>query len=271
MIGQEKIRKLIDGLERLPSFILIVGDKGSGKKTVAEYISNKFLWTLYPTTGVSYTVPDVKIATIRDIIANSYKQIAPMLYIVPDIDTMSTEAQNSILKITEEPPNRANFVMTVNDINNVLPTIKSRAYTIYMDRYTVQELDEYLTSTGKHTNADDIVFDICETPGEINTFLECGGKKFSTFVDNVVDNLYSVTTANALKILDSLDLKSEGKGYDVEISLKLFARACLNQEDDNYIRAIFVTSLALTRLRVRGANKNMIMTNWILGVRELWN
>lgn len=273
MIGQVYTKNFIQGLvarDYLPRFVLIVGDKGSGKKMLASYISSIVHCQ-------SYIVPDVKIATIREIINDAYYQKNEILYIIPDIDTMSKEAQNSILKITEEPPNKAYFVMTVDDLNTVLPTIRSRAFNMWMDKYTASEICEYATSIDSNllTDVPDIA-SICETPGEVNIFKECGGAKFVKFVDKVVDNVDNVSTANALKILENIDLKNEGKGYDAELFLKIFIRNCMTRastifdyrESQHYINMIQVSGEALRKLHVRGANKNMIMSNWIFDVRN---
>ena len=125
--------------------MLIVGNKGSGKKTMANYVVNKMQQREKIEFGSkcdSYILPDVKVATVREIIEHSYHQKTPMVYIFPDIDNMSKEAQNSILKITEEPPNKAYFIMTVEDLNNILPTIKSRAFCVFMDKYKKEEIME---------------------------------------------------------------------------------------------------------------------------------
>ena len=266
MIGQEHNlcyihMMVVNGF--FPRFLTIVGPKGSGKKTLAIHIGE-----LYKN---SYIAPDVKISTIRDIIDNSYKQKTQMVYIIPDIDGMSKEAQNAILKVTEEPPNKARFVMTVEDLNNILPTIKSRAMTLFMEPYSRNELAEYI----KDTKDSELILDICETPGEIDTFIKCGAEEFYNFVDKVVDNVGNVEISNALKILLQLDVKDEGKGYDVPMFLKVFMRCAFIKsqkakdrfEAFDYLRMMPPTGDALTKLKVRGANKNMILTDWIFNIR----
>jgi replication-associated recombination protein RarA len=279
MIGQRyTIHFVQDLLEKqyMPRFMLIVGDKGSGRKTLADLVAHKFKAYM---RGNHCVMPDIRIAAIRDVITDAYKQKTEMLYIIPDIDNMSQEAQNALLKLTEEPPNKAYFVMTIEDLNNVLSTIKSRAYTLFLDKYKPEEIREYAQSTGKLEDAviDTMVLDVCETPGEVNTFIECGAEQFYEFVDKVVENVDNVTIANMLKIVNSLDIKDDGKGYDVILFLKVFMRCCMihgastqydSREAYQYIRMIPPTSTILTKLKVRGANKNMLLTDWLLSVRS---
>lgn len=274
MIGQKHHKSYINMLvanNLFPRFVLITGPKGSGKKTLAKYVGD-----LYKNV---YVAPDVKISTIREIIDNSYKQKTEMIYIVPDIDTMSKEAQNAILKITEEPPNKARFIMTVEDLGGVLPTIKSRAMSLHMEPYSADELKEYLENGIEYVETSQkttkLILDICETPGEIDTFIKCGELQFYEFVHKVVENVKNVEVSNALKILLQLDMKDEGKGYDVPMFLKVFLRCAFIKSREtkdrfevfDYLRMMPPTSEALTRLKVRGANKNMILTDWIFNIR----
>ena len=278
MIGQKyllsTVHKLIENKD-LPRFILIVGKEGSGRRTLAGYIIKQFKKYLY-SNALAKTVDDIKIATMRDVINSAYHTIVPCIYTVPNIDDMSKEAQNSILKLIEEPPNRATFIMTVQDVNNVLTTIKSRAFTLFMDNYSAEEIAEYILSLDTKI-LDEIpeLPTICETPGEVDTFIRCGEVEFYNFVDKVVDNVNNVTTANALKLLNELDLKADGKGYDTVLFLNLFMKLCMKRavinfdyrESLQYVNMIQPTSEALTKLHTKAPNRNMILTNWIFDVR----
>lgn len=278
MIGQKyllsTVHKLIENKD-LPRFILIVGKEGSGRRTLAGYITKQFKKYLY-SNALAKTVDDIKIATMRDVINSAYHTIVPCIYTVPNIDDMSKEAQNSILKLIEEPPNRATFIMTVQDVNNVLTTIKSRAFTLFMDNYSAEEIAEYILSLDTKI-LDEIpeLPTICETPGEVDTFIRCGEVEFYNFVDKVVDNVNNVTTANALKLLNELDLKADGKGYDTVLFLNLFMKLCMKRavinfdyrESLQYVNMIQPTSEALTKLHTKAPNRNMILTNWIFDVR----
>ena len=51
-------------------------------------------------------------------------------YVIEDADTMNTQAQNALLKIIEEPPERVLFILTCNNRARILPTILSRAAVI---------------------------------------------------------------------------------------------------------------------------------------------
>lgn len=54
------------------------------------------------------------------------------LAVIWTANKLSTEASNSLLKLTEEPPKHG-FVLFVTEEDSLLPTIKSRVWSIYID------------------------------------------------------------------------------------------------------------------------------------------
>ena len=50
--------------------------------------------------------------------------------VLKNFDTTTEEAQNSLLKQIEEPNNQLSFILTAKNLDNVLPTIRSRCQTI---------------------------------------------------------------------------------------------------------------------------------------------
>ena|SRR3989344_2536127 len=59
--------------------------------------------------------------------------------IVNNAEQLTTEAQNAILKIAEEPPASALIILIVNQLDNLLPTILSRFQKIYFGRLPEKE------------------------------------------------------------------------------------------------------------------------------------
>lgn len=54
-------------------------------------------------------------------------------------ETMTIQAQNSILKILEEPPNNTNIILLVNSYDQLLPTVVSRCKTINLEEEKKEE------------------------------------------------------------------------------------------------------------------------------------
>ena len=153
IIGQKKNLELIKKWRMnkdFPRFIIIAGDVGSGRFTLAKIIMKS--------AGLEGIVHECGIEAVRTAIEESYNIATPTLHIFKDADSMSVNAKNALLKVVEEPPKNAYFCMTVRNIDGMLGTIKSRATVIKMEAYTRKELEsvtddplklEYCTNIGQ--------------------------------------------------------------------------------------------------------------------------
>ena len=61
----------------------------------------------------------------------------------------SPEAANAVLKLLEEPPQRSLFVLTAVDPQRLLPTIRSRAVTMRVNRLRDSEVSEFLVDEAR--------------------------------------------------------------------------------------------------------------------------
>ena len=272
MIGQHNLQSRIEQLIEdgtFPRFSILVGPKGSGKKTLANWIRRCMGQN---ELTISYEATDVKIDTIRDIITGAYKTAVTNIYIIPDADYMSNAARNALLKVTEEPPNNAYIIMTLEDENNTLETIRSRGTVFHMDRYTPDEILEYAIDTFRNELQDqksrDIIKELCETPGDVQTLYKANILEFYDYVQLVVDNIAEVSLANAFKIPSKVALKEDAEGYDLRLFWKAFMKVSF---DVGRYNGIYATSKYLQKLRTKGINRSMLMDSWVLEIRELWN
>ena len=127
-VGQQK---LIAELEQTNSrTILIQGPKHHGKKTLVRMLYADKGMPMYEVTGNA--------ADFRESITMMLTQTNPMIYLIPDVDTLNITVQNMLLKVLEEPPMKATFILTAN--NRILPTIKSRCVTYTTAPYTHEEI-----------------------------------------------------------------------------------------------------------------------------------
>ncbi len=61
--------------------------------------------------------------------------------IINNADRLTPQAQNAILKISEEPPENALVILIVNQVENLLPPLLSRLQKIYFHRLTDAEME----------------------------------------------------------------------------------------------------------------------------------
>ena len=273
MIGQKNNLDTIKNQlynNTFPHFSIIVGPKGSGKKTLAHSIlklNHKYF-------NGEVALEDVKVDSIRNMVDDSYKY-RNVLFIIPDADGMSLNAKNALLKVVEECPNNNYYVMTLEDDANTLDTIKSRGTIYRMESYTVKELATYIDKYYLLTSVQeerDIARELCDTPGEVDLLMEMNGINFYEYVEKVLDNITEVSGANAFKIGDEIALKNEDDNYDLKLFFKAFMRLCLKRYQDlqgtKYLDWITITGRYLRDLRITGINKQMLFDSWILEIRS---
>lgn len=264
MIGQkqliDEIKSLMDA-NKYPHFSIIVGDSGSGKKTLLKEVFSG----VYP--------EDNSVDSIRKIVELSYK-LHNMKFLIPDAETLSVTAQNALLKVVEECPNGNYYVLTVSDINNVLYTIKSRAQIFKMLPYTPKEIFKYCCEINVATDDVKYARQYCVVPGDVNKLIAVGASNFIDFVNLVMDNIAEVSGANAFKIADKIALKDEMDKFDLKLFWTIFVSQCLarfqESDDPKYLRAMKVTSQYISDMRIRAINKQMLFDMWILAIREEW-
>ena len=268
MIGQRNLQSRIEQLIKdrtFPRFSILVGPKGSGKKTLVHWIYQQFGTGILSNIGIS-------VDAVRQSIAESYRLIGSQcIYLFADADSMSNAAKNALLKVTEEPPNNAYFIMTLEDENNTLETIRSRGTVFHMDRYTPDEIGSYFYDKYHANHGEDeeeIVRELCETPGDVDTLVKMGIKEFYDYVQLVVDNIAEVSLANVFKIPSKVALKEDAEGYELRLFWKAFMKVSF---DVGRYNGIYATSKYLQKLRVKGINRQMLIDCWLMEIRELWN
>ena len=266
MIGQvqllEKIDKIID---RFPKFSIIVGPKGSGKKLIVDHITKKLNLPIVPFgTGID---------EVRKIIDLSYEQTEPICYVCYDADSMSLGAKNSLLKITEEPPNNAYFILTLQSMSNTLETIQSRGTVLTLDEYTEEELIQYRTIRKYQGKYDNIIKDVCNSTGDVDELFKNNVEEFYKFAQTVAYQIHIPTTGNIFKISKAIKSKDGEAGYDPILLFKtvrsLYIKKAIETKIQNYLFASMVTSECLRDLSIANVNKVGTVDNWIMAVRTV--
>lgn len=294
MIGQEKVLKQIDNLieKGFPRFTVIIGQKGQGKTELAKYITykldNYYKDELADKGGCYMIDVGIKIDEIREMIQMAYKQTEPVIYLIQNADKMSIGAKNSLLKVIEEPPNNAYFIMELQQIENTLDTIKSRCQQIKMENYREPEIEKLINMYYDDVVKDEdraIIFKVCQNKYQIDLLLKYGPSEFYDYVDKVYDNIYKVQSANSFKIAEKIDLKDTGEGYDLEMFWNMYIYRCIGElfylmaipaNENDWSEAgivgecINITEKYKRKLSINGINKQCLMDMWILDIRKEW-
>ena len=294
MIGQTHLLAYIDNLieKGFPRFVIITGAKGQGKTEVAKYIFYK-LDEYYATPepdnrgGIYMVETECKVDAIREMIKMSYKQTEPIIYLIRNADKISLAAKNSLLKVIEEPPQNAYFIMTLQQIENTLDTIKSRCQELKMENYSDEEIEEMIEIISPILDEESkgILSKSARNYYQIQTMINYGVKEFYNYVVKVYDNIYRVQSANSFKLAEKLDLKNTGEGYDLELFFNMYEYICFEElleliaipvdENDWNEAAVVSDCISITekykhKLGINGINKQSLIDMWIIDIRKIW-
>ena len=226
MIGQKNnINTLIQWRcnKSIPRFIIISGDIGSGRLTLAKVIIR-----MINAKGI---IMGNSIAEVRETIENAYTITDTTFYIFRNADDMKNEAKNALLKVVEEPPNNAYFIMTVQNIDNMLGTIKSRGTVIKMEPYTRGEL---LSATN-----DEILLNYCNNIGQTMEDVE-NIKNSEYLVDEVFQAFRDKSGTQLLKACTNLRGKqTETDKCDCTLFMRVFRKNILSL-DTSLLKSISI-------------------------------
>ena len=164
---------------RLPHAFLIGGASGSGKSTLAIEIAAAMNCTghgdslpcgrcdscrriydgIYPDVKILAKAKDratLGVDAVKDFREDMFlssTESEHKIYIIDDAESMTTEAQNALLKVLEEPPKSVMIILLACECDRILTTIKSRAQYVAMSRFTDEELAKLLLSESSEARA----------------------------------------------------------------------------------------------------------------------
>lgn len=147
--------------DRLPHGIMLTGEKGLGKRTLAKWCA-----MLYLCSAPEDNMPCGKCRSCRNIISGEHADVIyakgdkytkdsvrdnvrfastlpndsdTRVFIYEDCEEMTEEQQNVLLKAIEEPSRHNRYIFTCSNTSAILETIMSRLVCIPVSDMTVQE------------------------------------------------------------------------------------------------------------------------------------
>lgn len=217
LLGHEQQQSQLARLlrtEKLSHALLFVGSAGLGKRQVARRVAQAFLceemqegrfcghcpsclW-FQSTTHPDYVEVEpqgasLKIGQIRQIqqqASLSSRNGQGRVFVLNEVHTMTVEAQNSLLKVLEEPPEGVLFILVTDQSQKLLPTILSRCQSVSFQAVPEGELKQWLLGQGFTENVS-LAARLAEgCPGKALAYLEPQGlslwEKAQTFMGNIL-------------------------------------------------------------------------------------
>lgn len=96
---------------------------------------------------------NIVVKQIRQLIADAYvlpNEAKKKVYIIEEADTMNPQAQNTLLKILEEPPEFVSFLLLAANPMLLLPTVRSRCATLHGNPVEEKEVTAEESEKARH-------------------------------------------------------------------------------------------------------------------------
>ena len=272
--NKEILKKAIEINKTSHSYIFC-GTEGIGKKLIAKELAKKILCLKEKENGCdcksciefdSDNNPDfqliesvdgkIKIEQIRQmqrkvaekpIISNN------KVYIIDNADTMTTEAQNCLLKTLEEPPEYITIILICTNEGNLLSTIKSRCTRMQFEPIKEDELKKYIKSKLPDEQISDNIIELAQ--GSIGKAIKLNEKK--DIYENIENILLSMQTKDLIDIVQMSEIiyksKEEIKPILEYINVLLMK---LSKQNIKYINCVQIVEETKRRIK---ANSNYDM------------
>lgn len=278
MILHEMTKQQIDSLINSPTHaVLLVGSKGSGKRYLADHIIKEILKTdsieshpygkiVSPVDGKATGIEAVReLEHFLSLKVPGNSQTNRFM-IFEDAHMLTTEAQNALLKTLEEPPVGSIIVMTAAQEQALLPTIRSRAQVIKVNKPPVSALESYFVDQGHSPH------DIKRTasisgglPGLMHTLLNNQDHPLSQATD-YARQILSKTSYERLLMVDEL-AKNKALAIDICFILQQMAHVSLQRAEAATARkwqTIMQSAYEASEQLMQSAQPKLVLDNLML-------
>ncbi len=142
--------------DTLPNKILLSGEKGIGKSTLAYHLINL---VLSENEEHPYDFENLNKSSF-----NNNKRFV----LIDNIELLNLNSINALLKILEEPNENINFIL-INNNKRVLPTLKSRClnFKVFLTKDQSIRIVNQLLNDDINTIINNKLFDYYATPGKL--------------------------------------------------------------------------------------------------------
>lgn len=236
LVGNARIREAVLSAvrtDRLPHAILIDGDRGTGRHTLASFIihaavcsaeerpcgvcrechlagggAHPDITTAAPEDGKK----SITVAQIRALRNEAYVKphmARRRVLVIDGADTMNEQAQNALLKVLEEPPGAALFVLIAENKASLLDTVLSRCTVFSPAPAEISLGREYIAEHYPYERGQ-IDRTLEETGGNIGRalmLLQGDVGKAEAAVEEFIKALLASNTLEMLKITAGLEKK----------------------------------------------------------------
>lgn len=288
IVGNEKNKELLSQIienDNVSHSYMFIGQTGIGKFLFAKEFAKAILCTSdhAPCNNCKSCIqfennnnPDIFILDEKDIIKN--EQIKELIkqtlekpieskkkvYIINNSENMTKEAQNSLLKTLEEPPEYITIILITKNENLLLNTIKSRCTKIKFNKLQKEELLKILKDKFNYNAVNNEFLDIFD--GSIEKALNIQGKEsIYEEISRIFSKELNKDIIDFLKIKDTAFSEKEEINNILEYLNTIFYKK--SKENLKYIECIKTIEETKDRLK-KNSNYDMTIDRLLFKIWE---
>ena len=233
---------IVDLIANPSHAVLIVGNRGTGKLTIAKHIATKVLGTgnIDKLSQNPYFMvvksgdKNISIDIIRELKAFFKLKTTGnggirRVVVVENADLMTDEAQNAILKILEEPPSDLMIILTSKSDQQLNKTIISRVQLIRLYRPNINEVMAHFKAQSYGEEEINLAYNLSN--GSVGLMTDLLDKDARSEIFQYVEDAKKILSSTRLEKLLAIEMLSSDRNelVDRQYAIKRVCSAGLNQ------------------------------------------
>lgn len=256
MVGQVKILQLVDryiDTNTLPRTLLLEGDYGCGKHTLASYISDK----------LGLPILDITETLSLELLEQISLKPVPQIYLI-DSSNISVKEQNMILKFLEEPLKNSYIIILAETKTQLLNTVINRCVCLSFEKYTVEELTGFCTDAS--------VLEFADTPGRAKLFEQHPIAEMKAFAEKIFLQIGIANYSNVLTIPNRINFKDNEKLFDFNVFIFVLIHVAMNLYIKGTIsyKAYLVTDDFYNDTKIPHINKLQLFEHYLFRLKLVY-
>lgn len=259
--NQRRLNEILENLtmETLPRSLILLGDRGCGKRTFVNEISNK----------LSMDVVDISENLTLETIYFANSGVKPTIYTINASD-ITIKEENTILKFLEEPLDNSYIVILCENKSMLIETVLNRCVVWSFETYGRMFLEKFI----KDEENKELILDVCNTPGQVMELDTVNLKEMFELADKMFNRIGFASMPNALSIADKFAFKNEKGKMNIETFSKILLRKITdlvrNETDYKYYHAYVLVDELVNSFNNKYANKRYLFEDFLIRLRMIF-
>lgn len=291
IVGNTKIKqelKNVANSNAVSHSYLFVGEEGIGKKQIAREFAKMILCLSQEKENcnqcdscikfISNNNPDfieisedgnsIKIAQIRELQEKIYQKpivSSKKVVIMDNSEKMTEEAQNSLLKTLEEPPEYIVIILITSNENKLLNTIKSRCLKLSFVNIDGKEMLEYIDKNQEIQKPSQSILELCN--GSIGRLIKINDNiEEYNQIDVITKDMISGRIPNVVKLINKYEVLYKSKEIIFDLLDYMIAIVYSHIKKNADYRSKFINIIGIINNAKTKLNSN---TNYDMCIDEM--